>query len=74
MVDAGVGISRENLERVFTPYFTTKAGGTGLGLPTTRRIIESHQGRIEPISEPGRGTDFIITLPIDQPTLPATRG
>lgn len=74
VIDTGPGMPPEVREKLFTPYFTTKAGGTGLGLPTTRRIIESHQGRIEPISEPGRGTDFIITLPIDQPTLPATRG
>ncbi len=42
--DTGVGIPRENLERIFDVYFTTKKGGTGLGLPTTRRLIEEHQG------------------------------
>jgi signal transduction histidine kinase len=65
VIDTGPGMAPEVREKLFTPYFTTKAGGTGLGLPTTRRIIESHQGRIEPLSEPGRGTDFVITLPID---------
>ncbi len=67
VIDTGPGMTPEVKSRLFTPYFTTKAGGTGLGLPTTRRIIESHLGRIEPISEPGRGTDFVITLPIEQP-------
>jgi two-component system, NtrC family, sensor histidine kinase HydH len=51
------------LERIYQPYFTTKSGGTGLGLPTARRIIESHQGRIDVHSEPGRGTDFTISIP-----------
>jgi signal transduction histidine kinase len=68
VIDTGPGMPPEVREKLFTPYFTTKAGGTGLGLPTTRRIIESHQGRIEPVSEPGRGTDFVITLPIDHST------
>ncbi|MEC9372230.1 MAG: ATP-binding protein, partial [Planctomycetota bacterium] len=45
--------------------FTTKSGGTGLGLPISRRIVEEHGGRIEATSEPGRGTDFAITLPLD---------
>ncbi|MFN9970737.1 MAG: ATP-binding protein, partial [Phycisphaerae bacterium] len=44
--------------------FTTKSGGTGLGLPTSRRLIEAHEGRIEVLSEPGRGTDFVMTLPL----------
>jgi hypothetical protein len=67
VIDTGPGITPEAKARLFTPYFTTKAGGTGLGLPTTRRIVESHQGRIEPHSEVGKGTDFVITLPIEQP-------
>jgi signal transduction histidine kinase len=67
VIDTGPGITPEAKARLFTPYFTTKAGGTGLGLPTTRRIVESHHGRIEPHSEVGKGTDFVITLPIEQP-------
>lgn len=63
VTDTGPGISPEVLGRLFTPYFTTKAGGTGLGLATTRRIIEAHLGRIEPYSKPGVGTEFTITLP-----------
>jgi len=62
--DTGVGIPKENLERIFEAYFTTKRGGTGLGLPTTRRIIEEHQGHIAVTSEPTRGTNFRIELPL----------
>ena len=51
-----------SVKDIFTPYFSTKAGGTGLGLPTTKRLIEAHGGTIEVVSEPGRGTDFTITL------------
>ncbi len=62
VIDTGPGISPEVRAKLFTPYFTTKAGGTGLGLPTTRRLIDAHHGRIDVHSEPGRGTDFVITL------------
>jgi len=63
VIDTGPGVSEEARPRIFDPYFTTKAGGSGLGLPTARRIIEAHGGRIDLHSEPGRGTDFIVTLP-----------
>jgi signal transduction histidine kinase len=63
VIDTGPGISDENRKRIFEPYFTTKTGGTGLGLPTARRLIEGHEGRLELHSEPGRGTDFTILLP-----------
>ncbi|MBX3410178.1 MAG: hypothetical protein KF859_09870 [Phycisphaeraceae bacterium] len=63
MIDTGPGIPADVLPRLFTPYFTTKAGGTGLGLPTTRRIIEAHQGRIDVVTQPGQGTDFAISFP-----------
>jgi signal transduction histidine kinase len=61
--DTGVGIPPENLPHIFDAYFTTKKGGTGLGLPTTRRIIEEHNGSISVQSEPGRGTNFRVELP-----------
>lgn len=64
VIDTGPGISPENLACIFDPYFTTKAGGTGLGLPTTRRIIEAHGGTIEVQTDPGLGTDFVISLPV----------
>lgn len=63
ITDTGPGIAVENQARIFQPYFTTRKTGTGLGLATTKRIIEEHGGTIELHSEPGRGTDFIIALP-----------
>ena len=66
--DDGVGISEENLARLFEPYFTTKARGrgTGLGLFITRKIIEDHHGRIDIRSRPGEGTTVEVRLPIWQ--------
>ncbi len=64
ITDTGVGMSPEDLERCFEIYWSTKKGGTGLGLATTRRIVEQHGGTIAAISEPGRGTSFSITLPL----------
>ena len=61
--DTGVGIPSENLPHIFDAYFTTKKGGTGLGLPTTRRIIEEHNGHISLTSEPGKGTSFRVDIP-----------
>ena len=63
VADTGAGIDRPDLSRVFDPYFTTKRGGTGLGLPITKNIIEGLGGSITVDSEPGRGTDIRITLP-----------
>lgn len=70
VIDTGPGMSPETIARIFQPYFTTKSGGTGLGLPTARRILEAHDGRIEVHSEPGRGTDFCLTLPISDSSKP----
>lgn len=63
VADTGPGISDEVLSRVFQPYFTTRSGGSGLGLPTARRLVEAHGGRIEVRSEGGKGTDFSVVLP-----------
>jgi signal transduction histidine kinase len=57
-------MSAEELERCFEVYFSTKKHGTGLGLSTTRRIIEQHEGTITVVSEKGRGTSFSIVLPL----------
>ncbi|MBF0290806.1 MAG: PAS domain S-box protein [Nitrospinae bacterium] len=62
--DTGGGIPPENLDRIFEPFFTTKSGGTGLGLPLAHKIIESHGGKIEAWSVLGRGTRFIVSLPL----------
>ncbi|MCX7023214.1 MAG: ATP-binding protein [Spirochaetes bacterium] len=64
--DSGRGIARENRDRVFTPYFTTKPNGTGLGLAIVRHIVHDHGGRIRFESEPGAGTVFIIEFPVDR--------
>ncbi|NIA22597.1 MAG: PAS domain S-box protein [Proteobacteria bacterium] len=61
--DNGVGIPKENQKKVFIPFFTTKRGGTGLGLPTVQRIIVAHNGSIELNSVVGEGTEFIVELP-----------
>ncbi len=63
ITDTGSGIPPAKLERIWDPYFSTKKGGSGLGLPTTRRIIEEHGGHIEVISEEGKGSSFIVALP-----------
>ncbi|MDR0486983.1 MAG: PAS domain S-box protein [Treponema sp.] len=62
--DTGMGISEENLTKIFEPYFTTKETGTGLGLTQVFKIIREHQGEIAVDSAPGEGTDFEIILPI----------
>src|SRR5437764_981920 len=63
LIDTGVGMTAEQAARVFRPFFTTKPGGSGLGLATTRRIVEAHGGTIAVESEPGRGTKFTVRLP-----------
>jgi two-component system nitrogen regulation sensor histidine kinase NtrY len=62
--DSGVGIPAEQLARIFEPYFTTKAKGTGLGLALVRQTIHDHGGTIAVASEPGRGTAFTVTIPL----------
>ncbi len=64
IADSGSGISRENISKIFQPYFSTKEKGTGLGLAIAYRIITDHQGTIEVESEIGKGTTFTIELPI----------
>ncbi|MBZ5541302.1 MAG: HAMP domain-containing protein [Acidobacteriia bacterium] len=64
--DTGRGISRDVLSKIFRPFFTTRKEGTGLGLPLARGIVESHEGRIEVRSEPGRGTQIEIWIPLER--------
>jgi len=64
LIDSGSGMSPETLDRALEAFFTTKQGGTGLGLPTARKIIEAHGGSLRIQSEPGKGTQVSITLPI----------
>jgi signal transduction histidine kinase len=67
--DTGIGIDSGNLAKIFDPFFSTKdvGRGTGLGLYVTYGIIQKHHGEISVRSEPGRGTSFILTLPMQQP-------
>lgn len=60
--DTGEGIPKENIDKLFDPFFSTKKKGTGLGLAIVKSIIEAHDGEIDVESEPGKGTRFIITL------------
>ena len=62
--DTGMGIKKENLDRVFEPFFTTKRNGTGLGLAISQRVAREHHGRLEAQSEPGKGSTFIFSLPL----------
>jgi signal transduction histidine kinase len=73
--DTGVGISPENLQKIFEPFFSTKEDrdGTGLGLSISYRIIQHHGGRIDVGSGPGKGTIFRIFLPLHQKTVPMQR-
>ncbi len=71
VIDTGPGIPADRIDKIFAPYFSTRKGGTGLGLPTTRRIIEEHGGTITVHSESGRGTDFTIMLPADRSEHPS---
>jgi len=61
--DTGSGMTREECERIFTPYYTSKQHGTGLGLAIVQSVVSDHGGRISVRSEPGRGTTFVIELP-----------
>jgi len=65
VTDSGVGVEEENLERIFQPFYTTKARGegTGLGLSLTKKLIEANEGRIEVTSVKGRGSTFRLVLP-----------
>lgn len=62
--DTGCGIAKEELDRIFTPYFTTKAKGSGLGLAISQKIIEDHQGLLKIDSTPGEGTTVTVSLPL----------
>jgi signal transduction histidine kinase len=71
LIDSGCGMDAETKAKVFDTFFSTKAGGSGLGLPTARKIIEAHGGHIRIESEAHRGTKFTIELPLP-PRLTAT--
>jgi signal transduction histidine kinase len=63
-IDSGEGMSEDTLQKLWTPLFTTKARGMGLGLPICKRFVEAHAGTISVSSMPGRGSTFVVKLPI----------
>jgi signal transduction histidine kinase len=73
LIDTGPGMDADTLSKVFRAFYTTKQGGSGLGLPTARKIIEAHGGSIDIESTPGRGTKVTIWLPAP-PRLPTGDG
>ena len=64
ITDNGCGMSPETMSRLFTPYFTTKAAGSGLGLTISQQIVEQHGGEINVFSLPNEGSTFTIKLPL----------
>ncbi len=64
IADQGAGIAAQDLLHIFDPYFTTKRGGTGLGLPIAKNIVEALGGSIKVASAPGRGTEIRVNLPL----------
>ncbi len=64
--DTGRGIPRENIAKVFVPFFTTRKNGTGLGLPIVKRFVELHGGTVSVDSEVGKGTTVTVTLPLEE--------
>ncbi len=62
--DSGPGIAPDDLERIFSPFFTTKPQGTGLGLAIVRKVVHAHDGHIDAVSAVGRGTTFRVRLPV----------
>jgi signal transduction histidine kinase len=65
IADTGKGIPEDDLEKVFTPFYTTKHGGSGLGLAISHQIVQEHQGSIEIESKPNQGTTFRVNLPVN---------
>ena len=71
--DTGAGISAESFEKIFDPFYTTKADGMGLGLAISRNIVQQHGGDIEISSDPGQGTSFIVRLPVKSSPLSSSK-
>ena len=63
VVDNGPGIPADEQERIWSPFFTTKETGTGLGLALSRKTVEAHGGRIELLSDPRQGSEFVLSFP-----------
>lgn len=63
IIDTGCGMDERTRSKMFQVFYSTKPGGSGLGLPTVRKIVETHGGTIECESEPGKGTRFVLSFP-----------
>jgi signal transduction histidine kinase len=74
VTDNGRGISADHLPNIFRPFYTTKGNGTGLGLSLARRIVEEHHGTIDVTSTVGKGTKFLVQLPLKSVALEAVAG
>ena len=72
VVDDGPGMPPDMAEKIFNPFFTTKAQGSGLGLAIVRKIVDAHEGRIDMTTADGRGTRFRVTLPVEPRTRHST--
>jgi signal transduction histidine kinase len=64
LIDTGIGMDEKTITRIFEAFYSTKPAGSGLGLPTAKKIVEAHGGAMDVQSEPGHGTKFSIILPI----------
>lgn len=63
--DNGPGMEAERLERIWSPFYTSKSGGTGIGLALSKKVVDAHGGEIEAHSTPGQGTEFVLVFPKD---------
>src|SRR3984957_11473664 len=70
--DAGPGFGEDVAKRLFEPFFTTRPAGTGLGLPTVRKIVRDHDGAVDVASAPGKGSRFEVWLPAAKTDAPTT--
>ena len=70
--DNGPGIVKDDLDKLFIPFYTTKSDGTGLGLPICQRIVRAHEGEIEVRSVVGKGATFTVRLPLPKGTVLGT--
>ena len=68
MIDEGCGIPKDEIETIFNPFVTTKQNGVGLGLAIVDKIVDGHGGKMTVESEPGRGSTFLVCLPMAVPT------
>ena len=64
VIDTGAGMDADVRARIFDPFYSTRPGGSGLGLPTTRKIVEAHGGSIDVQSVPGKGSRFSLRFPL----------